>query len=69
MAFADSFAVAYHFRLLYLSSQCVYPVMGALRKVYDYDKWQVNRRLLTNLPHTKPHLRNLVMGHFIEAPS
>lgn len=44
MAFADSFSVAYHFRLLYLSSQCIYPVMGALRKVYDHDQWQVFKR-------------------------
>ena len=42
MDFADSFAVAYHFRLLYLSSQCMYPVMGALRKMYGEEKWQVN---------------------------
>ena len=41
MAFADSFTVAYHFRLLYLSSQCMYPVMGALRKMYGEEKWQV----------------------------
>jgi len=44
MAFEDSFAIAYHFRLLYLSSQCIYPVMGALRKVYHHDQWQVFRR-------------------------
>lgn len=41
MAFADSFVVAYHFRLLYLSSQCMYPIMGALRKVHGQD-WEVN---------------------------
>ncbi len=40
MAFADSFVVAYHFRLLYLSSQCIYPIMGALRRVYGQD-WEV----------------------------
>lgn len=43
MAFEDSFAIAYHFRLLYLSSQCIYPVMGALRKVYHHDQWQVRK--------------------------
>ena len=46
MAFADSFAVAYHFRLLYLSSQCMYPVMGALRKMYDEENWQVTSTYL-----------------------
>ena len=41
MDFADSFITAYHFRLLYLSSQCMYPIMGALRKFYGKD-WEVS---------------------------
>ena len=45
MAFADSFMVAYHFRLLYLSSQCMYPIMGALRRVYGKD-WEVKATIL-----------------------
>lgn len=40
MDFEDSFIIAYHFRLLYVSSALMYPIMGALRKTYDGD-WQV----------------------------
>ena len=43
MAFADSFVPAYHFRLLYMSSAMVFPIMGALRKAYGGD-WQVRYR-------------------------
>ena len=45
MAFADSFVPAYHFRLLYMSSAMVFPIMGALRKAYGSD-WQVRHRCL-----------------------
>ena len=44
MAFADSFVQAYHFRLLYLSSAMMYPIMGAMRHSYG-QPWEVN-------PHT-----------------
>lgn len=54
MAFADSFAVAYHFRLLYLSSQCMYPVMGALRKTYEEENWQVIGSFLPAACHHSP---------------
>lgn len=42
MAFADSFVQAYHFRLLYLSSAMMYPIMGAMRHSYG-KPWQVNK--------------------------
>ena len=40
MAFADSFIQAYHFRHLYLSSQMMYPIMGAMRHSYG-SPWEV----------------------------
>lgn len=40
MALEGSFLTAYHFRLLYLSSQMMYPIMGAMRYVFG-KKWQV----------------------------
>ena len=40
MAFADSFVQAYHFRLLYLSSAMMYPIMGAMRHSYG-QPWEV----------------------------
>ncbi|KAL3145428.1 hypothetical protein ABBQ38_001673 [Trebouxia sp. C0009 RCD-2024] len=43
MAFADSFVQAYHFRLLYLSSAMMYPIMGAMRHSYG-QPWQVWKR-------------------------
>lgn len=42
MAFADSFDVAYHFRLLFLPGSW-YPIMGALRYVYG-KQWEVFKR-------------------------
>ena len=43
MAFADSFVQAYHFRLLYLSSAMMYPIMGAMRHSYG-QPWEVTFR-------------------------
>ncbi|KAK9842820.1 hypothetical protein WJX74_002899 [Apatococcus lobatus] len=43
MDFATSFDSAYHFRLLYLSSAMMYPIMGCLRHVHG-EPWQVYRR-------------------------
>lgn len=43
MAFADSFIQAYHFRHLYLSSQMMYPIMGAMRHSYG-NPWEVWKR-------------------------
>lgn len=40
MAFADSFVQAYHFRLLYLSSAMMYPIMGVMRHSYG-QPWEV----------------------------
>ena len=40
MAFADSFIQAYRFRHLYLSSQMMYPIMGAMRHSYG-NPWEV----------------------------
>lgn len=40
LAFAASFTPAYHFRLLYMSSQMAYPIMGALRHCFDAP-WEV----------------------------
>ena len=41
MALADSFVQAYHFRLLYMSTQLMYPIMGAMRHRYG-KPWEVN---------------------------
>ena len=43
MALADSFVQAYHFRLLYMSTQLMYPIMGAMRHSYG-KPWEVWRR-------------------------
>lgn len=43
MAFADSFVQVYHFRHLYLSSQMMYPIMGAMRHSYG-QPWEVWKR-------------------------
>ena len=40
MSFAESFAQSYHFRLLYMSSSMMYPIMGALRKRHG-GPWEV----------------------------
>ena len=40
MAFAASFQPAYHFRLLFMSSQMSYPIMGALRHSFG-EPWEV----------------------------
>ena len=40
MAFAASFQKAYHFRLLFMSSQMSYPIMGALRHSFG-EPWEV----------------------------
>ncbi len=40
LAFAASFTPAYHFRLLYMSSQMAYPIMGALRHCFNAP-WEV----------------------------
>ena len=40
MAFADSFDIAYHFRLLYMARALMYPIMGAMRHRHGQD-WQV----------------------------
>lgn len=42
--FADSFVVAYHFRLLYKSSAMMFPIMGAMRKTFQ-TPWQVGFNL------------------------
>ena len=42
LAFAASFTPAYHFRLLYMSSQMAYPIMGALRHAYG-SPWEARR--------------------------
>eukprot|EP00884_Botryococcus_braunii_P004185 jgi/Botrbrau1/13768/Bobra.0056s0023.1 len=44
MEFASSFTVAYHFRLLYMSSAMMYPIMGAVRYLYGLP-WEVYRRV------------------------
>lgn len=44
MAFAASFQPAYHFRLLFMSSQMSYPIMGALRHSFG-EPWEVRDAL------------------------
>ncbi|KAK9806973.1 hypothetical protein WJX72_009126 [[Myrmecia] bisecta] len=43
MQFAETFTVAYHYRLLYMSSAMMYPIMGCMRYMYE-DQWQVYKR-------------------------
>jgi adenylate kinase len=63
MAFADSFDVAYHFRLLFLPGQW-YPIMGALR--YSYGKeWEVFKRADTGKKTEEYQL----VGSFDHEPS
>lgn len=40
MEFAASFTAAYHFRLLFMSSSMMYPIMGAIRYRYGLP-WEV----------------------------
>ncbi|KAK9791634.1 hypothetical protein WJX73_009343 [Symbiochloris irregularis] len=44
VALTNSFQAAYHFRLLYMSSAMMYPIMGALRHCYD-GPWEVYKRV------------------------
>ncbi|KAK9861434.1 hypothetical protein WJX84_008393 [Apatococcus fuscideae] len=64
MAFASSFDAAYHFRLLYLSSAMMYPIMGALRHVHG-EPWQVYRRADTGRREEEYQL----LGTYDDQPS
>lgn len=52
MAFAASFQPAYHFRLLFMSSQMSYPIMGALRHSFG-EPWEVRSAAIFACPSAR----------------